>query len=116
MSLTYEPASEPPEQQSSIVHGIEFFVELSNVDRLPREQKMLKGHLPRVIFHQVYWYMKITFDYMKMIKVRPGTGSRISLSILAFQDSHVSILVFEDSHTSPSILVYEDNIRLFNAN
>ena len=26
---------------------------------VPREQKMLKGHLPRVIYHQVYWYMKI---------------------------------------------------------
>ena len=23
---------------------------------VPREQKMLKGHLPRVIYHQVYWY------------------------------------------------------------
>ena len=25
---------------------------------VPREQKMLKGHLPRVIYHQVYWYTK----------------------------------------------------------
>ena len=24
-----------------------------------REQKMLKGHLPRVMCHQVYWYTKI---------------------------------------------------------
>ena len=24
-----------------------------------RELKMLKGHLPRVIYHQVYWYRKI---------------------------------------------------------
>ena len=26
---------------------------------VPREQKMLKGHLPRVIYHQVYEYTKI---------------------------------------------------------
>jgi len=26
---------------------------------VPGEQKMLKGHLPRVIHHQVYWYTKI---------------------------------------------------------
>jgi len=26
---------------------------------VPREQKMLKGHLPRVIYHQVYYYTKI---------------------------------------------------------
>jgi len=27
---------------------------------VPREQKMLKGHPPRVIYHQVYSYTKIT--------------------------------------------------------
>ena len=27
---------------------------LSVSGRLPREQKMLKGHLPRVMYHQVY--------------------------------------------------------------
>ena len=27
---------------------------------VPREQKMFKGHLPRVIYHQVYQYTKIT--------------------------------------------------------
>ena len=26
---------------------------------VPRELKMLKGHLPRVIYHQLYWYTKI---------------------------------------------------------
>ena len=32
---------------------------------VPREQKMLKGHLPRVIYHLVYWYTKIirTLDF-----------------------------------------------------
>jgi len=27
---------------------------------VPREQKMLKGHLSRVIYHQVYQYTKVT--------------------------------------------------------
>ena len=27
--------------------------------RVSRAQKMLKGHLPRVIYHQVYWYKKM---------------------------------------------------------
>ena len=26
---------------------------------VPREQKKLKGHLPRVIYHQVYYYTEI---------------------------------------------------------
>ena len=26
---------------------------------VPRAQKMLKGHLPRVIYHQAYWHTKI---------------------------------------------------------
>ena len=26
---------------------------------VPREQWMLEGHLPRVIYHQLYWYTKI---------------------------------------------------------
>jgi len=29
---------------------------------VPREQKMLKGHLSRVIYHQVYSYTKIKCD------------------------------------------------------
>ena len=29
---------------------------------VPREQKMLKGHLPRVIDHQVYEYTKISYQ------------------------------------------------------
>jgi len=39
---------------------------------VPREQKMLKGHLPRVIYHQVYKYTK-----MKIFQVVPfslGSG------------------------------------------
>ena len=31
------------------------------LDGVPREQKMLKGHLPRVIYHQVYQHTKINF-------------------------------------------------------
>ena len=30
--------------------------------RVSQEQKMLKGHLPRVIYHQVYYYKKIKVD------------------------------------------------------
>ena len=26
---------------------------------MPRDQQMLKGHLPRVTYHQVYWYTKV---------------------------------------------------------
>ena len=31
----------------------------SGLGGVPREQKMLKGHLPRVIYHQVCYYTKI---------------------------------------------------------
>ena len=30
-----------------------------SVEGVPREQKMLKGHLPRVLYHQVYLYTQI---------------------------------------------------------
>ena len=36
---------------------------------VPREQKMLKGHLPRVIYHQVYQYTK---KKMKPERKNPG--------------------------------------------
>jgi len=29
---------------------------------VPREQKMLKGHLPRVIYHEVYQYTKLKLN------------------------------------------------------
>ena len=31
---------------------------------VPREQKMLKGHLPRVIYHQICWYAKTARFYL----------------------------------------------------
>ena len=31
---------------------------VSRLGEVPREQKMRKGHLPRVIYHQVYEYTK----------------------------------------------------------
>jgi len=31
---------------------------LNGLGGVPREQKMLKGHLPRVIYRQVYYYTK----------------------------------------------------------
>ena len=30
-----------------------------SLEGVPQEQKMLKGHLPRVVYHQVYKYTKI---------------------------------------------------------
>ena len=53
MSLRYEPASEPPKKSQHCSRRW-IICWISNVDRLPREQKMLKGNLPRVIYHQVY--------------------------------------------------------------
>ena len=41
------PRVEAPDTQGTFPGGV------------PREQTMLKGHLPRVIYHQVYWYTKI---------------------------------------------------------
>ena len=38
---TFEPELDP-------------FLQFALVGGVPREQKMLKGHLPRVIYHQVY--------------------------------------------------------------
>ena len=35
------------------------FIASTGACGVPREQKMLKGHLPRVIYHQVYEYTKI---------------------------------------------------------
>ena len=29
------------------------------LEGVPREQQILQGHLPRVTYHQVYWYSKI---------------------------------------------------------
>ena len=42
---------------------------------VPREQKMLKGHLPRVIYHQVYWYRKINSSWRK-IRTRNRSSSQ----------------------------------------
>ena len=33
-------------------------VKQMNADGVPREQKILKRRLPRVMYHQVYWYTK----------------------------------------------------------
>jgi len=34
---------------------------------VPREQKMLKGHLPRVTYHQVHLYTKIGTDSLDLV-------------------------------------------------
>jgi len=78
MSLKYEPASEPQitysadafRRRMAILSRLRFhqfciiFVRIGYGDFIdkgimalggvPREQKMLQGHLPRVIYHQVY--------------------------------------------------------------
>ena len=38
---------------------------------VPREQKMLKGHLPRVIYHQVYYYTKINVLSIQRVETQP---------------------------------------------
>ena len=38
------------------------FLRGTSLGGVPREQKMLKGHLPRVIYHQVYLYTKINIS------------------------------------------------------
>jgi len=53
---------------------------------------MLKGHLPRVVYHQVYWYTKIS-------------GLRISRDLA--EDAQGTPT---QSHISPSILVYEERL------
>jgi len=45
-----------------------FFIQLEDMGGVPREQKMLKGHLPRVIYHQVYKYTKIIWPLLEGAK------------------------------------------------
>jgi len=69
MSLKYEPASEPLQISAKDLHAdvgdfegaleavMRIYIEPTDSTKqggVPREQKMLKGHLPRVIYHQVY--------------------------------------------------------------
>ena len=71
-SLTASGANTALIRQSTPDYGLDFLVQvlksfylapvsLVSGDRLRvlREQKMLKGHLPRFIYHQVYLYTKI---------------------------------------------------------
>jgi len=39
--------------------GLRVSEQTASLGGVPREQKMLKGHLPRVIYHQVYEYTNI---------------------------------------------------------
>ena len=59
---------------------------LDSDDRLegvPREQKTLKGHLPRVIYHQVYSYTKCTHVSLTTIHLNFSTAD-ISPPFLLF--------------------------------
>jgi len=48
------------------------------VEGVPREQKMLKGHLPRVIYHQAYKYTKINLSPNAGIL---GVGGRVRQAV-----------------------------------
>jgi len=48
---------------------------LIDLGEVPREQKMLKGHLPRVIYHQVYWYMTKTLNPQHEWQLLLGRGA-----------------------------------------
>ena len=39
------------------------FMTSDRLGEVPREQEMLKGHLPRVVYHQVYQYTKDNNPY-----------------------------------------------------
>ena len=63
VSLNSRLASNKEEDISGLRRGLCGVIDSglvgSTVGGVPREQKMLKGHLPRVIYHQVYLYTKI---------------------------------------------------------
>ena len=40
---------------------------LASVGGVPQEQKMLKGHLPRVIYHQVYEMQRLTVSHSQIL-------------------------------------------------
>jgi len=52
----------------------------TSLGRVPREQKMLKGHLPRVICHQVYEYTK-TIVWCKL-RLEGGDGAEVCVMCL----------------------------------
>ena len=48
------PCSCPPRRLTAILSPAHIRTRGTSLGGVPREQKMLKGHLPRVIYHQVY--------------------------------------------------------------
>ena len=49
-----------------------FVFTVSGLGGVPREQKMLKGHLPRVIYLQVYLYKKMSSNgFQNWIDLNP---------------------------------------------
>ena len=62
----------------------------SKVDFLggvPREQKMLKGHLPRVIYHQVYYFTKRKTPIANLAR-KSGRKGPLLLDLLARKSYH----------------------------
>ena len=51
----------------------EGFIPVDRLGGVPRRQKMLQGHLPRVMYHQVYEYTK-TNGILTPTKLREGSN------------------------------------------
>jgi hypothetical protein len=67
---------------------------ISCLEGVPREQNMLKGHLPRVIYHQVYWYTKIKVPGLGPLSSKYGTLKKVKARFWPWhiQDSQGQIL------------------------
>ena len=65
---------------------------------------MLKGHLPRVIYHQVYEYTK---NIEGIIPSVPRTTPKVAALAAAAIAAFLSDVTKCTSHILPSILVYE---------
>ena len=88
------------------------------VDRLrggvPREQKMLKGHLPRVIYHQVNLYTKIEqqlYSEVGLPHVARVFGSSRELSVFESSSDHRCVFLLENRiGTRMSFFLLENRI------
>ena len=71
-----------------------WYREEKNAYGVPREQKMLKGHLPRVIYHQVYCCFTHTKNMATFVsKAGPNQPPRIFLKN-GFAALHASYRLF----------------------
>ena len=81
---------------------------------VPQEQSMLKGHLPRIVYHQVYEYTKKkTFQLYSMRSDVAPPNLTLCLSGRGVARAEDAQGTTTQSHTSPSILVYEEKVPMF---